>query len=344
MKYNLLNNKNNQIELNANNTKKINYGLSVLKCLLAFSIVVVHCFNRKSTKNTTILKLTINRLIYAPSFFIISFNFMCYNLLSRKGNILLRRIKRLLIPYIFWPIIIYTINHLLNIKYKKIVPYDLNELKMQLLWGCGYMPQFWFQWDLIIITLVFFLIIFFFNKNYLLILQILLIISYISQYSGYNYNTFFCKYPECNKYTIGRICETIPFAVTGFIFGYYKILSNLEKYRIKTIFLSIVVYNIITNYNIFTNSKGFGYNGIALNIRSICTVFIFYLSSSDKIKNKYLNKVLTKATSYSAGVYYLHPIIYKYFNNFFQHMKQGTFIGIIINYFICNMICFLGIK
>jgi len=172
-------------------------------------------------------------------------------------------------------------------------------------------------------NLCFFLIIFIFNKNSLFILQILLIIPYISQYSGYNYNTFFCKYPEFNKYTIGRICETIPLVVTGFILGYYKILSNLEKYRIKTIFLSIVVYNIITNFNIFTNSKGFGYNGIALNIRSISTIFIFYLSSSDKIKNIYLNKVLTKATSYSAGIYYLHIKIHKYFNNFFQHMKQG---------------------
>lgn len=336
-----LNNENNQLK--KNKVKEINHGLSILKSLLSFSVVLAHCFDRNSTSNKIIQNFKPKRPIHVPSFFIISFNFMCNNLLSQNINLLLQRIIRLIIPYIMWPIIIWIINNLLHLKYKNIIPPDFHLLKIQLLWGHGFMQQFWFQWDLIVITIIFFLIVLLSNKYFLFILQTILIVSYIFQYSKFNYTHLVLYFPKYGIVTLGRVFEMIPLGATGLILGYYKVLNTLNKYKIKTLIYSIIIYKVITNYNIFVNTNGFGYNGISLNIRSICVIFLFNVFPSNKIKNKYLKKFLNKATINSAGVYYLHISIHQYFRNYFQQMKKLTFSGAIINYIICYIICTLGI-
>lgn len=341
IKYNYLNNWNNHFK--TNKLKEINYGLAILKSFLSFSVVISHCFNRKSTNNKIIQKITKKRSIHVPSFFIISFNFMCNNLLSKNINLFLQRIIRLLIPYIIWPIIIWIINNLLHLKNKNILLFDFQKLIMQLLWGHVYMTQFWFQWNLIVITITLFLIILVFNKYICIILQTILVVSYIFQYSAVNYMKIVSNFPSYNIFTIGRLFEMIPLGITGFFLGYYKILNSLKKYKIKTLFFSIMIYNAITDYNIFLNDFGLGYKGISLNIRSICAIFLFSLFPSDKIKNKYLNKFLNYATKYSAGVYYLHFSIHIYFCQYIQQMKKRTFLGVIINYIICYILCALGI-
>ena len=68
--------------------------------------------------------------------------------------------------------------------------------------------------------------------------------SYISQYSGYNFKLF-KNLPDYNRTTIGRLLEMIPFPITGFTLGYYNIIYLLEKYKIKTLILSFVIYLII---------------------------------------------------------------------------------------------------
>ena len=48
------------------------------------------------------------------------------------------------------------INRKYNQIFKAKFPESIEALKYQLLWGDGYVGQFWFQWDLIIITFAFF--------------------------------------------------------------------------------------------------------------------------------------------------------------------------------------------
>ena len=148
------------------------------------------------------------------------------------------------------------------------------------------------------------------------------------------------KYPD----VISLLFESLPYAVTGFALGYYKIIEILHNYKIKTFILSAIIYKIIADYNIFRRIRGLNFQGINLNIQSICVIFIFSLFPSDKIKNIYIQKFLIIITNYSAGVFYLHFSVKDYFGIYFDDIKNGTFKGIFINYFICYFVCFIGMK
>ena len=327
------------------NEKKFNYGLSILKSIMAFLVVVAHNFDRKYSKNKIIINITKERLLHVPSFFIMSFYFSCKNFISLNIKLFFIRLIRLLIPYVGWSFIIWIINHYLNIKYNKKFRDTYEDLKLQLMWGNRYIIQFWFLLDLIIMTIFFYFIVFFFRKHYLFILQIILILSYIGQYTGYVYNKIrleFDKYYKINKLTMEFSFESIPFTITGFILGYYKVLDYIHKYKIKTLIISIIIYNIVVDYNIFTEAKGMSYHGIKYNIQSICLIFIFSLFPSDKIRNKYLSKLLMELTKYTGGVYYLHNNILIYLSDYFISMKKRTFQGAIISYLICYFISFVG--
>ena len=188
-----------------------------------------------------------------------------------------------------------------------------------------------------------YLFIFIFRKHSLFILQIILISSYVVQYTEYHYKNIFLKFPWYNRFVITSLFESLPCAVTGFTLSYYKIFDILRRNRIKAFVLSITICKVIIDYNIFTQIKGVVFQGIDLNIQSICIVFIFSLFPSEMIKNEYILKFLTAITNYSAGVYYLHVPIHSYMEDYIDSIKNKTFLGVIINYLICYFICFVGI-
>ena len=320
--------------------KFFNYGLALLKSYMAFLVLVSHCFNMKTTKNELLIKFTTNRQLHVPSFFIMSFYFTYKTLLSLSLKKFLNRLMRLLIPYIIWPMIAIKINHYYNLNYRKRFRDTYDDLILQIKWARRCLPQFWFQWNLIFLTIFFYTIIFIFRKHSLFIFYILLLYAYYAQYTGYHINSYFKKYPDVISY----LFETFPLAVTGFTLGYYKIIDFFQNYKIKTFILSAIIYKIIADYNIFRRIRGLNFQGINLNIQSICVIFIFSLFPSDKIKNELLQKLLTLITNYSAGVFYLHFSVRDYFGIYFDDIKNGTFKGIFINYFICYFVCFIGMK
>ena len=75
--------------------KKYNYGLGILKAILAFYVVRTHCFNYSTLKNKILRYLIRERKSHVPSFFIMSFYFMHKDLLSSNIKIYLKRIERL---------------------------------------------------------------------------------------------------------------------------------------------------------------------------------------------------------------------------------------------------------
>ena len=154
---------------------------------------------------------------------------------------------------------------------------------------------------------------------------------------------YFRKYPNYKGTTLGFLFESVPFAITGFTLGYYKIFDILTKNKIEVLVLSLLVYKLISDYDIFTNIKGVLYQGIKLNILSICLVFIFSLFPSDKIKNKFFSKFLISITNHTAGVYYMHLAVNNYLSVFIVAIKNGTFLGLIITYIFCYYISFIGI-
>ena len=325
-------------------SKKYNYGLGLLKVISAFAIVRTHNFNFKSTKNKILRYLLKERLSHVPSFFIMSFNFMHNLLLSLNIKAYLKRLERLLIPYILWPIIIFILNNFILNNYIKIKKFSFNNLKYQYLIGRGIMGILWFQWTLIFLTTIFFFIIYLSKKKYLFLIQIFGCFSYSIQYSGYNRKLINYSRPEM-KFTLGKFFESVPFASTGFTLGSFNILNIIQNYKIQTLFFCIYLFYSLDKYSIITDLKyANSYSGLLYNVRAVCLVFIFSLFPSNKITNKSIEKIIKYITNYTAGVYYLHPTIITYLKNIINPIKNRSLLGIFIIYLICYLICFIGMQ
>lgn len=134
----------------------------------------------------------------------------------------------------------------------------------------------------------------------------------------------------------------IPFAVTGFTLNSLKVLKILENYKINTIIFSLIIYNLVRDYEIFAHFFGVVYHGIKLNVSSVCIIMIFSIFPLKNIKNKYLADLLKYLTNYSAGIFYLHQVVHLYSNNFFYDIRKGNLLGIINIYFICYLISISG--
>lgn len=319
------------------------YGIAFLKVFLAFQVICSHNFNIESTENVYLRYFLRNRKIHVPSFFIISFYFMHKEFMALNINKYIKRIERLIIPYLIWPIIIWILNNIFNFLLDTNFSSSLTCLIYQILWGSTFIVQLWFQWDLIIITILFFLLLFLFKSNYLLIIQLIAILAYILQYSGINkqfYENLRTEQKEC----LGRFAEVIPYTVVGFTIASLGIIKKLKNYKIKTFIFSVIIYIFIEKYSVFSNVEGIAYSGIKLNICSICVIFVFSLFPSEKITIPLIQFILKYITNFTAGIFYLHWSIIMYLKSYISIIKNGSLSGIVFIYLICYFISFFGMK
>ena len=320
--------------------KSIHFGFAILKTLLAFNVIISHCFKIKTTKNKFILFITKRRRIHVPSFVIMSFYFNYNMLISTDSKKKLIRFERLLIPYIGWPIIIYIFSNIFKFikRFNRLCSFRILILQLITAQGNGLL-HFWYLLDLILTTFIFHFIIITFRNNYIFVLNLLLLFSYFLQYSKYN--------RIIHSYIRGigvleRENEIIPFAISGFTLSALNILEILSKHKIKTFIISLIIYNVTQDYQIFANFYGVAYNGIKLNVISVCIVIIFSLIPLKKLRNKNMVNLLKYMTSYSGGIFYIHQAVQFYFKYLLTDIKNGTFLGIIFIYLISHLICIFG--
>jgi hypothetical protein len=321
-------------------------GLGILRPILAFCVIISHCYNPQYAigKWKFFHGRTQNLYFHVPIFFIMAFYFSHKTFVSSNLKKKNERIQRLIIPYALWPIIFYFMNNNLLKKYRivsNIIPFGL--LKSQLLFGVGlgFMGILWFQWNLIIITILYFLIIIIFGKNTNIFLIFIGITSFIYQYNGKN-KLFFSKYKGAKNYDFGRLLEMIPYSVFGFLVASSEIMKFLKKYKIKVILSCIYVIYFILNYNIFVKINGHGYHGMERFFLSISIFIAFGMFPSEKIKNKIIIKFIKLITNYTAAIFYLHVAISKYIGPYFILIQKRTMKGCIILYLICYFIGFMG--
>ena len=328
--------------------KKIfNLGISALRMIACFLVVTSHF--PIATKSKILINLLKYRPYHVPIFFTVSF-YLSYNTF-KSNNIckIIKRFERLLIPYICWPIIILCVNSVIYHKFSINLPHSLISLTKQLLFGVSYLDVFWFQWDLIFISLVFIIIICLCKKNYYFFLILLMFISIYFSYSGTNLKIF-SKYPYHKKYTLGRISESIPFCVIGFLLGGTELTKFCEKYRFKVLFFTFLFQYFFIKFNIFTDFNGFMYQGLDKVVVSSLIFLLFELFPSNIISNKIIITGIKQITNYTMGIYVLHVPIAKYMNVKIINYKSvnivhsGNFTASLIIYLICYLCSFLCIK
>jgi hypothetical protein len=214
----------------------------------------------------------------------------------------------LIVPYIGWSILgffLKKIYYFLNLGKN----YTLKDFVKHLICGHILNVPLWYQVILILTTIFFLMIIFIFPNNNLFVFHILFIISYIAQYSGFNYY-FFKKYLSLHpRLTFGRFLEAIPNSITGYTFAKYKIIDVLQQNRLKTIFFSFSFLIIISKFSIFDNLKTFKYGGIRLNIAASCIFILFSLIPIKELKNITLKQYIIQITSFTGGIYYIHFLV-----------------------------------
>lgn len=319
------------------------YGINILRMILAFLVIVRHNFSFRSTNNKFLIFILKERKFHVPCFMNLSFYFNYNRLISCSIKKYQERFKRLLIPYIGWSIIIWTINNIYNKIFYPKFDGSIFCLIKHIFCDCNLIGQFWFQYDLIIITIIFAIIIFFFRKNNLFVLYLLFFFCYFWQYSGYNMKLY--KKIIMGKENFGRMAEVFPFAVTGFHIASMKILDMIKFHKYKTLFLSIFIFYICNKFDLFADVSKIriSYAGLVLNINSICIIFIFFLIPSKIIESTtFLKSFLKNLTNFTGGIFYLHWNIIKYFQNIIYSIKEKNIFGCIIIYLICYFICLIG--
>jgi len=337
------------IELERETIKNEKYiydiGLAILRPILAFLVVMTHCYdyNGQIGKWRKIIKKTNRFRYHVQIFFIISFYFSHKTLTSLNYKKLFERIQRLCIPYFLWPIIFFLLNKLLlifSIAKKEI---KLNNLKNQLLYVSGDMNMdiLWFQWNLILITILFIIIIFIFRKKSNFIFTLINIPVFIYQYNEKNFD-YFSKYNGHKRLVFGRILEMIPYAIIGFLISSSNIINFFKKQKLKTIIFCICLIYFLLNYQIFKDLEGHGYPGFKIYFISICIFIIFEMFPSEKIQNKTFITIIKQITGYTAGIYYIHSKLTEYISNYNIFIKKKTLKGCVIIYLICYLISFVG--
>ena len=321
--------------------KKFFSNLAALRIFLSFLVVSIHCYKPKFTIRKKIIIKIIYNMVHVPTFYILSFYFS-FNLFKSKNIKKIKlRFQRLLIPYLVWPIIIWSLNNLFSFFFIKIDIFPFKTLIIQLLTGNCFMASLWFQYNLIFIDVLIVIIHLSFNGE--LVLYILInfkILAFVLQYS--NYNTFyFGKYINSITLSFGRFFEIITHCIAGYFLSSLNIVHILSKFRILSIYIVLSIIMCILKYKIFFEIKGFGYGGLKLYVSSINLFLLFSLIPNEIFGNKYMNKFIKFISILTPGIYFINSSIIKYLR-IFSFLKNGTLFDVIFVYCMSYFISLIG--
>ena len=331
--------------INERNIQNIDLGIDILRVILCLWVVFVHYVD------IHIDHFLIKKGVHVPTFFLLSFYLYYKSLSKRYIDKIVNRFKRILIPYIGWVIIIYIINNLFIIFFSVgIYQYKLRikDVFLQILTGSIYYKVFWFQFNLIFISLFLTIFSFFLKKNFLLSLYYFGIITYYIHISNFNHKIINHYCTKNYIGTFGPIIELFPLASFGCILSSFDFLQKFRLFSLRSLLFLLFLLYILFKYETFVIHIGFkaSTKNILFNI-FVCPVLLL-LFSCLKIENiKYLQikKIIYIITRYTGGIYYIHYIfrdVLRKYSNYYK--KNQTVFSVFIIYIISYAICFIGNK
>ena len=104
-----------------------------------------------------------------------------------------KRLERLFVPYLIWPLFIWFANNLLylfigNNRYGRILSFK--ELTLQLITGRMFFIQLWFVFNLLFLSIFFFIISILNEYIFFIFANFIFILCYLIQYISSDYNIF----------------------------------------------------------------------------------------------------------------------------------------------------------
>ena len=321
---------------------ELNNGIQILRMILAYLIVQLHCYEFRKTKNKYLIFFYLAKHFYVPTFYIISYYFTFKIIILINIKKIKLRFQRILIPYFIWPFIFYLLNIIKYYFYggKK---YSLKDLYIQFLTGKRIYVVFWFQCNLILSFILLNIIVIFFKRNnYLFIIQFVGISAYF-YYNYHYYNHLFNSYIYEIRSLIQDFSKVIFLSSLGISLASFYNIKELLKHRKKVIFFSL--FNIYLIHDFSKLIEEYYYlKLIIIGLGSISIFIIFLLIPFNNIKSGMIIYIITQITKYTGGIYYLHYKIRDYLSPLIQIINQRSLIGCLLNYIICYFICLFGSK
>lgn len=294
---------------------RYNYGVALLRTILAFLVVILHVVAREDNPSALANLLLTLSFVAVPIFMMLAFYysakvFESRNVLKEK---LPARLKRILIPYVFWPIGTYTLYLILDFVFGT----SLNEAPSELLWnyvigGWGPAAELWFQWVLFFLTVFFAIVVGLWNKESksikCIVVFALSVICIVMEYTGTNYS-FFMGINERFSFVLGRFIEMLPFAGVGYLLYQWDLLEKCKNHAIISMFSSLVIIGCALVLPVFPMVEGFGYQGLRLMLLAIGMLIFFYSSPWEKMP-EVICRLVKFLGGYAMGVYLTHYMVY----------------------------------
>ena len=308
---------------------------------MAFEVILAHFCNWNEYDSFIVWPFRELVSLAVSCFAIMSFYLMADFFLNQDHSRFIKRMKRLVLPQVGWALIYFCIYFLLNTLFHANLPLKVIDLLWQMLTGhsMDLNPTMWYQFNVIIITILFYFV---FRKNddqkgfYKLIF--LLVFSYFMQYSGINRNLF-KDLPFELKKPLGRILEVVPFAVIGFTLKYLNIFEYLRKHRYLVMIACIIAF--LAGFSIpWPEVKGFDYSGFAKPYLSLCIITFAFLVPFEYFGHN-MKKVIFRITDYTMGIYCSHRLMYTLLYVFFPGLSLHSFERCILIYLLCYALCFI---
>ena len=317
-------------------TKKINLGIEILRAILCFWIVIIHCSIIKREHEKYFKKH-----FHVPTFIQLSFYFYFKAFSQRVRSKITIRFQRLLIPYILWPIIILILNNFIPPLMKLdglVIKTLFNDLKIQLLIGSRIHGIFWYQFNLIFLSL-FFTLISFISKIYIFELVIIIgFISYFFHISRLSYN-FFIGFKGIYGMNMGCIIELIPMAVMGCVMSSFNVLSKKQYFHLYSHSIMSFIIFLLFRYDIFIYQPGFRYPNVSLNIFASTFLFLLFgTSNTELVLNEKFILIIRNITKFTAGIYYTHPLFRNKLIKYITLIQKKNYLSALIIYIIVFLI------
>ena len=245
------------------------------------------------------------RGIAVPVFMLISFS-LTYPIFEKLDIVRFKnRLGRLVYPQVVWAILYFIGVEAVFSVLRLDNPLHISDLLWQIVFGSdNYLnPPMWFQFDLIVISILCFLIFYFFNTNAFAIFFVLGAVALLWQYAGWNAQLCGSLNYQLST-TIGRLAEMLPFAALGTMAGRTKILEFLQERRFLSLLLALII-DITSCLGATTRSGEAGYGGTLILVHTVCVFVIIYLLPLEHHSAGILSFVRFLAR-YSLGVYCIH--------------------------------------
>ena len=312
----------------------------ILRMIFSFLFVVYHLHSKKKKSNT--LKFSLYFLgFYTSTFFLISFYFS-FRSLSSKNNIMIKeRLKRIIFPYIIWPLIIFFGKNIFIYINSHHFLYSIKDLFLQLVVGRTINDVFWFQFNLIFISIIIIIISSFFSRKIsFCIFSYIILFSIYFNFKGID-KKIFSEYNMRISHSVGRLSYSIIYSLTGYFLGSFNLLGIIkQRHKKRILLLSPFFFFILKEHRKLINFFH-KFHFIVLDIL-ITFLFLFFISFHlDSIISIKFMMIVKRITSFTGGVYYLHIFIFDIFHPFACLISNRDVKSCITIYIICYVICLI---